>query len=122
MTTRNMILSDGSLWIESGKFYRENFCRHHSGIETVADFKATLRAGAYTDLGGYPLYFVTSDGAPLSFQAARDNARQIMESIRDRSRDGWRVIGCCINYEDPDLYCDHTGARIASAYAEPEDA
>jgi hypothetical protein len=26
-----------------------------------------------------------------------------------------------VNWEDPALHCSHTGARIASAYAEPEE-
>jgi hypothetical protein len=40
--------------------------------------------------------------------------------MRHGVNDGWRVIGCDVNWEDPSLYCDHTGARIPSAYAEEE--
>lgn len=90
-------------------------------IETTHDVKAALRAGRYTDLGGYPLYFVASDGAALSFESVRSELRQVLDSIRTGSDDGWRVIGVEINYEDSDLRCDHSGARIESAYAEPED-
>lgn len=87
-------------------------------IKTVSDFRAAYRNGPYAWPGGYPLYFVTEDGAALSFKAVRDNLREIIAAIHTNSRDGWRVIGCDINWEDGDLYCDHSGARIESAYGE----
>ena len=87
-------------------------------LRTISDLKNALRSGPYAWPGGYPLFFVTSDGAALSYAAVRGNLRRIMESIRDRSADGWQVIGADVNWEDPALYCDHTGERIESAYAE----
>ena len=89
-------------------------------IETTHDLKAALRAGRYTDLGGYPLYFVASDGAALSFESVRSELWQVLDSIRNGHNDGWRVVGVEINYEDSELYCDHSGERIESAYAEPD--
>ena len=100
---------------------RPNYERHHRDIRTVADLKATLRAGRFTQRGGYPLYFLASDGAPLAFDTVRAEFRIIAESIQRRDDSGWRVVACDINYEDPDLYCAHTNHRIESAYAEPED-
>jgi hypothetical protein len=85
---------------------------------TISDFRASIRNGAYTSTGCYPLYFVTSDGEALSFEAAKSERRQILEAIRDRSNCGWRVIGVEVNWENADLYCAHTGKRIESAYAE----
>jgi hypothetical protein len=101
---------------------RAAYQRTFEHIETVAQFKATLRNGASTDLGGYPLHFITDDGAALSFDAARQEFRQIADSIANRHRDGWRVVACTVNYEDEDLHCEHTGKRIPSAYgaADPE--
>lgn len=90
-------------------------------IETTHDLKAALRAGRYTDLGGHPLYFITSDSAALSFDSVRRKLSQVLDSVRNGHNDGWRVIGVEINYEDPDLMCDHSGERIESAYAEPDD-
>lgn len=87
-------------------------------IRTLTDFKAALRYGQYTQLGGYPMYFVVSDGEPLSFEAARENFRQIADSIAHRHNDGWRIVGLDVNYEDEDLVCAHTGKRIPSAYGE----
>ena len=97
---------------------RANYSRTFSRIKTIAEFKATLRAGPYVWPGGYPLYFITSDGAALSFKAARSEARQIMQSIADKDSSSWRVMACDINYEDVDLYCDHTGEKIESAYGD----
>ena len=87
---------------------------------TIAQLKQQLRSGDHAWPGGYPLYFVADDGATLSFASVRENFRQVIESMRDRLRDGWGVIGCEVNWEDPELYCDNSGERIPSAYAEPE--
>jgi hypothetical protein len=86
---------------------------------TVADFDRDL-AEPYAWPGGYPRFFITSDGEALSYAAARDNAELIRKSIAERSRDGWRVDGCAVNWEDSELYCDHTGELIESAYGESE--
>ena len=91
-------------------------------INTTKDLKTALRNGQWAWPGGYPLYFITSDGAALSFDAVRSEYRLVINAIRHRLNDGWRVIGCDINWEDSDLYCDHTGQRIESAYADDEVA
>ena len=87
---------------------------------TIGDFRAAMRRGPYAWPGGYPCYFLTSDGAALSFAAARENCGVILRAIHARTSDGWRVIGVSINWEDAELFCDHSGARIPSAYAEPD--
>ena len=84
---------------------------------TSEQFTADL-ANPYAWPGGYPRYFVTSDGAVLSFKSAKENAGLIVVSIDDNANDGWQVVGCDINWEDPELYCDDSGERIESAYAE----
>ena len=97
---------------------RANYRRGHRKIKSIADLKAALRAGCYTSLGCYPLYFIASDGAALSFDAVKAEIAQVMAAVRDKSRDGWRVVACDINYENSDLYCAHTGEKIESAYGE----
>ncbi len=87
-------------------------------IETISDFRRAMRNGPYAWPGGYPVYFVTSTGEALSFDAVRENVRLILESIAHRMDDGWRIVGADINYEDGELYCAHTCGRIESAYAE----
>lgn len=86
----------------------------------IADFRRDIRQ-PYAWPGGYPRFFITQDGAALSFAAAKAQRRAILESLRDDVNDGWRVTACPVNWEDAELYCDHTGARIESAYAEPEE-
>lgn len=86
-------------------------------IKTISDFRAAVRNGAYAWPGGYPLYFVTADGAALSFKAAKAERRNILEAIRDNdARSGWRICGVDVNWEDTDLTCDHTNEKIESAY------
>lgn len=89
---------------------------------TLAQIKTALRAGPYAWPGGYPLFFVTQDGAALSFDAAQAEFRNIVWDHLNDASTGWRIAGQDVNWEDSDLYCDHTGARIPSAYAEPDNA
>lgn len=71
---------------------RPNYERHHRTIESAADFKATIRAGRGVWPGGYELAFITSDGALLCFDCARKHARHVLDSVRSKSSDGWRVV------------------------------
>lgn len=71
----------------------------------------------YTMPGLYPLYYVTADSGVLSPQAVEKNLALC------RSDDPqWRVVGAEVNWEDPNLFCEHTGKRIPSAYGpDPDD-
>ena len=85
---------------------------------TIDQFREAIEYGPYAWPGGYPLYFVTSDGAALSFEAAEQNIQNIEFSIREEIYDEWHIAAVDINWEDINLYCDDTGNRIESAYAE----
>ena len=87
-------------------------------INSISDFRRAVRNGPYAWPGGYPVYFITSDGEALSFKAVRENRREILEAIRDRDNSGWRVVGMDVNWEDGELTCAHTNERIESAYAD----
>jgi hypothetical protein len=88
---------------------------------TVDRFREVLAAGPYAWPGAYPLYFITGDGEPLSFAAALAQKDKIEAALAKPGSDiRWQVTGIEINYEDASLYCNHTGKRIESAYAEPE--
>jgi hypothetical protein len=90
-------------------------------VYTISDFRRDMRRGPYAWPGGYPVYFVMSDGEALSFKAARENRRLILEAIRDQEdRSGWRIVGAGINWDDNDLWCVDSNARILSAYGEEE--
>lgn len=97
---------------------RADYQRTFGHIRTVAQLKATLRNGPYAWPGGYPMYFVTSDGGALSFKTVREEFRSIADAIQSGDDNGWRVVGCDINYEDNDLYDTHTSERIESAYSD----
>lgn len=99
-------------------------------IKTVFDFNKALELVPYAWPGGYPLYFITADGAALSWAAVIEEQDLIRNSIIDYPfsdgghwplhTDGWRVVAMEVNYEDDGLYCDHTGAKIESAYGDGE--
>lgn len=116
LLSSRIVYDDGMLEVFRSGVKRDKYRFHFQAIETVAQLKATLRAGAYAWPGGYPLYLLTSDGETLSFDAARSEFRQIAYAIRHKLNDGWRVVACDVNYEDADMVCAHTGERIESAY------
>lgn len=101
-----------------GQPLRPRFQWTFKNIATGAELRSTIRGGEFTFPGGYPLYFITSDGGALSFDTVRKNLRSVIWSIRNQCDDGWRVVACDINYEDAELTDDHTGEQIESAYAE----
>ena len=86
-------------------------------INNSTDLRTAVRNGPYVWPGGYPCYFITSDGAALSFDSVKAEYRNVLSAVREQLDDGWRVVAVDINYEDPDLYCDHSGEPIESAYA-----
>lgn len=98
---------------------RPTYSRHCREIESTHDLKAALRAGPYAWPGGYPFYFVTHDGGALSFDSVRSRLREELASVADHDSD--RIAAVEVNWEDPDLYCDHSGERIESAYAEDSE-
>ena len=84
---------------------------------TINAFRRAIRNGPYAWPGGYPLYFVMADGEAISFEAAKQNRREILEAIRANHRnDEWLPVAFEINWEDGELRCAHTNERIESAY------
>lgn len=101
---------------------RATYSRTPRELKTLTDVKAALRAGPYAWPGGYQMYFITRDGAALSFEAVREQFRNIVYDFLHDVSTGWRVEAVEINYEDGDLFCAHTNKRIPSAYAVEDDA
>jgi hypothetical protein len=83
---------------------------------TIQQFSKDLDE-PYAWPGGYPRYFITNDGAALSYDAARENRQIIEQSISEGCNDGWQVVACEINWES-ELICDHTSKLIESAYGD----
>lgn len=101
---------------------RPAFERHFGAIESAADFKATVRAGGFAWPGAYPLALICDDGGLLCFDCGRKEARQILYSIRENCRDGWRVFACDICHaEETDDICDHCGQTIAEGPEEESE-
>ena len=100
---------------------RKDYRYTHRSIETVAQLKATLRAGEFAWPGGYQLYFLTDDGATLSFDGARSSLECCYDAIKTKSNNGWRIVGCDVNYEDDEMTCAHTGAKIPASYGSPDE-
>lgn len=68
--------------------------------------------------GGYPLYYLCTDGGVLCPDCANREIALIDEAIKNPGCDKqWELIGVDINYEDTSLYCDHCSKQIESAYA-----
>ena len=78
----------------------------------------SLAASPFSSIGCYPLFAATSDGAALCHRCCKSEREAIGTTT---GSDGWTVVSIEPNWEDPDLYCDHCGDRIESAYAEPEN-
>lgn len=104
---------------------RARYAYHHSRIDSAAAFKATLRAGAYSFPGCYPVFLAMADATAVCFECARIQARDIFTALHDAKRGrfydpAWRPVACSINYEDSELHCDCCNARIESACGESE--
>lgn len=68
--------------------------------------------------GGYPIYYQCADGGLLCSHCA---CTHIKLTSDPQAAADWRIAAADINYEDPDLRCDHCDATIESAYCEPVD-
>lgn len=87
-------------------------------LESFKELAAELRRGPFTSVGSYPKFYVTADGGTLSHAAVMGNALQVGRAMRRQDDPQWDVRWADVNWENPALYCDETGERIESAYAE----
>jgi len=65
----------------------------------------------FTEIGMYPLYYVTSDNGLLCPDCVNSN----LNLCRDKSNDQWFVVAQEVNWESR-LYCDACSKDILSAY------
>ena len=72
---------------------------------------------AFSWVGSYPIYYYTKTGRVLSPAFVDCH----LMSCRDESYPELYVVGHEVNWENPELYCDETGERIESAYAEDDE-
>jgi hypothetical protein len=76
-----------------------------------------LSTSPYAWPGGYPLFGVFHDGGSCCQHCAKTERASIATTT---GTDGWGLVALEVNWEDPELFCDHCGSRIESAYAEPQ--
>lgn len=69
----------------------------------------------FTWPGGYPLYAVTNDGAALCSDCCKAERVCIATTT---GNDGWNVVALEINWEEPNLFCEHCSKSIEPAYQE----
>jgi hypothetical protein len=89
------------------------------------DLIRDLIEGPFTSIGSYPKFFITSDSI-LSYDAVMSEWREYVLATLDHRgkvfQQGWPrihiIIGCDVNWENSTLFCDDTGERIPSAYAD----
>lgn len=101
---------------ESGEFkqIRKDVAKHYREIDSINKLKSCLRAGEYTFPGMYRLFFITNDGACLSFSAVLDNLQSIYYSMMNDINDGWKIIGLSSVEEcEEEVYCDHTNEKLS---------
>jgi hypothetical protein len=88
--------------------------------ETMQAVKDFIRQPAAWP-GGYPKVLIMQDGECLCATCAKSEYKQISDSTRHLSRDGWQAIGVDIHWEGEPIICAHCNAAIESAYGVPEE-
>ncbi len=72
--------------------------------------------------GGYPMFYVFTDGGVICPACLNANIDQIDEANRGgrccNSHGGWAVDACGVNWEDECMYCDHCHKLMESAYGD----
>jgi hypothetical protein len=93
---------------------RKDVAKHYRQIDSINKLKSSLRAGEYTFPGGYRLFFITNDGACLSFSSVLHNLQEIYYSMMNDINDGWNIIGLSSVEEcDEEVYCEHSNELLS---------
>lgn len=78
--------------------------------------------------GGYPLFYLFTDGGCICPECANANIEEIDAAMRDPRGNrahssgcgGWAIDGFDVNYEE-ELSCDNCGEAIPAAYVTEEE-
>ena len=80
---------------------------------TTKQIKQYIRQ-PYAWPGGYEIVFITEDGGILCHECARNNWREICDSVTHDNNDGWKVVDIAVENntivlddEESPVYCDH---------------
>jgi hypothetical protein len=83
----------------------------------ITKIELHLEYGPYAWPGGYPLYFIASDGEALSFEAVKENIAEVrVAHAANDHNSGWLIVAVDTNWEDENLTCSHSGKSIECAY------
>lgn len=82
-------------------------------IKTSLQLRATIRNGKTAWPGGYPLFLVNNDGDCICFKCAKSEYKSLSRDLLHNGN-----MGCDINYENDDLFCEYCDKQIESAYGE----
>lgn len=81
-----------------------------------------IRSGGFSWPGGYPCALLMKDGEVIDARSARENYRQIRQSMKDERvywcNSQWTPSGIFVHWEGEPIYCAHSGREIDSAYGE----
>ena len=87
-------------------------------IDKLRDSDGKLPAYAWP--GGYPIIYVTDDGAVLCPDCANRENGSLASTGPEERGTGWFLDGCDVHWEGAAELCNHCGAEIESAYGEPD--
>lgn len=74
---------------------------------------------SHTFPGGYELYYITAACTALSYDAVIDNMEEVRDAVLEPgSNIEWEILSGHINWEEENLYCEHTGKQIKPEYSE----
>ena len=88
-----------------------------SEIQRIRDAKEYVRQ-PYSWPGAYPKALITADGGCLCPDCVKKEWRLVCAESFENTNCGFRISGVGVNWENPDLHCDHCGKRMESAYGE----
>jgi len=72
-----------------------------------------LVAEPYAWPGGYPRFAITRDAACICKRCAHSERESIATTT---GSDGWCIDAVAVNWDEPQLCCEHCGELIESAY------
>jgi hypothetical protein len=83
---------------------------------TNKELESEIRGGPYAWPGGYPKYFVMTDGEPMCWSDVAANFKLVLAANKANCGHIWQAANCQVNWEDDSLFCCHCGQRIEAAY------
>jgi len=79
---------------------------------------------AYAWPGGYPIFYLCSDGGTLCPECVNVEAIHTGCNGTERCKEDdaqWCVVASDVHWEGAAMICDHCNAEIESAYGEPDN-